>query len=163
EMFAASQSRLASPCRIIMEPGRSLAANAGVLLCKVEYVKQGPKKRFLILDAAMNDLLRPSMYGAVHDVWPVLQSADRALTRYDVVGPICETGDTFSLGQLLPELQPGEAVALGQAGAYGAVMSSFYNTRPITPEVLVSGRQSALIRRRIEVDEQLTWDQMPDF
>lgn len=157
EVFANSQ------CRLIMEPGRSLAANTGVLLCQVEYIKQGPQKRFLILDAAMNDLLRPAMYGAVHDVWPVRQVPERELVRYDVVGPVCETGDTFSLGQLLPELHAGEAVALGQAGAYGAVMASFYNTRAITPEVLVSGNQSALIRRRIEVDDQLNWDQLPDF
>ena len=150
-------------CRLILEPGRSLAANAGVLLCQVEYVKQGPAKTFLILDAAMNDLLRPAMYGAVHDIWPVQQQPQRASQCYDVVGPVCETGDTFSMGQWLPELAPGEAVAIGQAGAYGAVMASCYNTRALVPEILVSGNQSALVRRRIEIEEQLSWDQMPDF
>jgi diaminopimelate decarboxylase len=133
---------------LAFEPGRVIAANAGVLVATVIHVHQRPEgRRFLVLDAAMNDLIRPAMYEAYHDIRPVRQRPG-PLLPYDVVGPVCETGDTFTRDRLLPPLESGDLVAFMSAGAYGAVMSSEYNSRPLVPEVLVNGDAWALIRPR---------------
>ena len=142
---------------LTFEPGRVIAANAGVLVSEVIHVHQRPEGlRFLVLDAAMNDLIRPAMYDAYHDIRPVSVAApDAPLGPYDVVGPVCETGDTFTRGRMLPELGSGDLVAFMSAGAYGAVMSSEYNTRPLVPEVLVNGSAFAVVRPRPSYDEML--------
>jgi len=144
-------------CRIIVEPGRSLIGNAGVLLACVIYVKDGGSDRFLIIDAGMNDLLRPSIYDAFHEIVPC-QLNDSELHSYQVVGPICETGDTFARDRRLPLLQAGNLVAIRNVGAYGAVMSSTYNTRPLAPEVLVDGNDITIIRKRQSYDELISLD-----
>jgi diaminopimelate decarboxylase len=134
------------------------------LVSRVIYVKSGEERDFLIVDAAMNDLLRPSMYGAHHDIDPVVQpplAHDRA--EYDVVGPVCETGDTFAKARALPQMAEGDLVALRSAGAYGAVMASEYNTRPLIPEVLVQGDQFAVIRARPSFDEIVNRDIIPKW
>ena len=143
---------------LTFEPGRVIAANAGVLVSEVIHVHHRPEgRRFLVLDAAMNDLIRPAMYDAYHDIRPVTVAApDAPLLPYDVVGPICETGDTFTRGRMLPELKSGDLVAFMSAGAYGAVMSSEYNTRPLVPEVLVNGSDFAVVRPRPSYDEMLS-------
>ena len=132
------------------EPGRAIAANAGVLLARVIHVHERPEgRRFLVVDAAMNDLIRPAMYEAYHDIRRVVDHDEAAEpVAYDVVGPVCETGDTFAKGRLLPPLNSGDLVAFMSAGAYGAAMSSEYNTRPLVPEVLVRGDQFAVVRPR---------------
>jgi diaminopimelate decarboxylase len=142
---------------LTFEPGRVIAANAGVLVSEVIHVHRRPEgRRFLVLDAAMNDLIRPAMYDAYHDIRPVRVAApDAPLGPYDVVGPICETGDTFTRGRMLPELASGDLVAFMSAGAYGAAMSSEYNTRPLVPEVLVNGAEFAIVRPRPSYDEML--------
>jgi diaminopimelate decarboxylase len=144
-------------CRILVEPGRSLVGEAGVLVSRVIYVKEGGETRFLIIDAGMNDLMRPSLYGAHHDIVPVRES-DAAPQPCDVVGPICETGDTFLRGFPLPPLQAGDLVAIRDAGAYGAVMAGTYNTRALVPEVLVDGAEVRLVRRRVEAGELIALD-----
>jgi diaminopimelate decarboxylase len=137
------------------EPGRMIAANAGVLLARVQHVNARPEgRRFLVLDAAMNDLLRPAMYDAYHDIRPVKPRAGDPVT-YDVVGPICETGDTFTRDRELPPLEAGDLVAFMTAGAYGAAMSSEYNSRPLAPEVLVKGSEFAVVRPRPSYDDML--------
>jgi diaminopimelate decarboxylase len=143
--------------QLAFEPGRLIVANAGVLLSRVIHVHERPEgRRFLVLDAAMNDLVRPAMYEAYHDVRPVHEPAPgTALETFDVVGPVCETGDTFARERLLPPLAAGDLVAFMSAGAYGAVMASEYNSRPLVPEVLVSGDQFAVIRRRPTYDAML--------
>ena len=149
-------------CEIEIEPGRNIVGNAGVLVSQVIYVKEGEGRDFLILDSAMNDLLRPAMYGAHHDIVPLAEPALGAEVRpYDVVGPVCETGDTFQKGASLPTLAAGDLVAFRSAGAYGAVMASEYNTRPLVPEVLVSGDHFAVIRARPSIEEILSRDTMP--
>ncbi|WP_134724439.1 diaminopimelate decarboxylase [Paracoccus luteus] len=149
-------------CEIQIEPGRNIAGNAGVLLASVIYLKQGEGRDFLILDAAMNDLIRPAMYDAHHDIIPVRQPVvGAAVSPVDVVGPVCETGDTFARGAQLPALGQGDLVAFRSAGAYGAVMASEYNTRPLVPEVLVSGDRWALIRARPTIEEMLARDSIP--
>jgi len=151
-------------CSLMFEPGRMLVGNAGVLVSKVIYVKETGTKTFVIVDAAMNDLIRPSMYGAHHEVIPVVEPAPEAApVPVDVVGPICETGDTFGKAMLLPPLAPGDLVAFGTAGAYGAVMSSTYNGRPLVPEVLVKGDQSCVTRRRPAYDEMLALETLPNW
>jgi diaminopimelate decarboxylase len=137
------------------EPGRMIAANAGVLVARVLHVNARPEgRRFLVLDAAMNDLLRPAMYDAYHDIRPV-KPRDGELVAYDVVGPICETGDTFTRDRLLPPLQAGDLVAFMSAGAYGAAMSSEYNSRLLAPEVLVKGSEFAVVRPRPTYEDML--------
>ncbi len=137
------------------EPGRVIAANAGVLLARVIHVHARPDgRRFLVLDAAMNDLIRPAMYEAYHDIRPV-EPREGAPIAYDVVGPVCETGDTFTRDRLLPPLEADDLVAFMSAGAYGAVMSSEYNTRPLVPEVLVKGEAFAVVRPRPTYDDIL--------
>lgn len=149
-------------CEIEIEPGRLISGNAGILVAQVIYVKNGEGRDFLILDAAMNDLVRPSMYGAHHDIVPVAEPPVAAPTQeFDVVGPVCETGDTFAKGRDLPLVTEGDLVAFRSAGAYGAVMASEYNTRPLIPEVLVNGDHFAVIRARPSFDEILNRDTIP--
>ena len=151
-------------CEIEIEPGRNISGNAGILLSSVVYLKQGEGRDFLIVDAAMNDLVRPAMYGAHHDIVPVREAAlGGDLGRFDVVGPVCETGDTFAKAVDLPGLAPGDLVAFRSAGAYGAVMASEYNSRPLVPEVLVSGDQFAVIRARPTLEEMLGRDTIPEW
>jgi diaminopimelate decarboxylase len=151
-------------CEVEIEPGRLIAGNAGVLLSRVIWVKGGEDRRFLILDAAMNDLIRPSMYGAHHDIVPVVEPAPGFdLIPMDVVGPVCESGDTFARARLLPPLREGDLVAFRSAGAYGAVMASEYNSRPLVPEVLVRGDQFAVIRARPTYDEMIARDSLPPW
>ena len=149
-------------CEIEIEPGRLIAGNAGLLVASVIWVKSGEGRDFLILDAAMNDLVRPAMYGAHHDIVPVIEAAPGAETQaFDIVGPVCETGDTFARARPMPPLAAGDLVAFRSAGAYGAVMSSEYNSRPLVPEVLVSGDHFAVIRARPTFDEMLARDTIP--
>lgn len=151
-------------CEIEIEPGRNIAGNAGVLLTQVIYVKRGEDRDFLIVDGAMNDLLRPAMYGAYHDIVPVVQPPLGAdVSPFDVVGPVCETGDTFRKGVDLPAMAAGDLVAFRSAGAYGAVMASEYNTRPLVPEVLVAGDKWAVIRARPALAEILARDTIPEW
>lgn len=151
-------------CEIEIEPGRLIAGNAGILVSDVIYVKSGEGRDFLILDAAMNDLVRPSMYGAYHDIIPLNEPpADAAMQPYDIVGPVCETGDTFARQRDMPPLNSGDLVAFRSAGAYGAVMASEYNTRPMIPEVLVRGDQFAVIRPRPTYDEIINRDKLPEW
>ena len=151
-------------CEIEIEPGRLISGNAGILVADVIYVKEGEGRKFLILDAAMNDLIRPAMYEAHHDIIPVQEPvAGAEQTEYDIVGPICESGDTFAKGRNMPTLNSGELVAFRSAGAYGAVMSSEYNSRPLIPEVLVHGDQFAVIRRRPTFDEMINRDTIPEW
>ncbi|HWX21909.1 MAG TPA: diaminopimelate decarboxylase [Candidatus Binatia bacterium] len=138
--------------RILMEPGRFISGNAGVLLTRIEYVKRTGSKNFLIVDAAMNDLIRPAFYEAYHEIVP-LTHRNGALVKSDVVGPICESGDFFSHDRPLPRLGEGDVLALMSAGAYGSVMSSNYNTRALVAEVLVNGKQAALVRQRQPLEE----------
>lgn len=149
-------------CTLILEPGRVLVGNAGVLVTRVHYTKQGPTKKFIIVDAAMNDLARPSLYGAYHAIRPVHQS-DRGREVADVVGPICETGDFLSRDQEVPVSQPGELLAVMSAGAYGFSMSSNYNSRPRVAEVLVAGDRYHLIRRRESYDDLIRGEEIPAF
>lgn len=151
-------------CQIITEPGRLITGNAGVLLSRVIYVKDGEARRFVILDAAMNDLLRPAIYDAFHSVVPVFEpSADAPIKPVDFVGPVCETGDTFASSRPSTPLHAGDLVVLRSAGAYGAVMASSYNTRPLVPEVLVKGCEYAVVRPRIEVEELIAMDRLPPW
>ncbi|MFT4149294.1 MAG: diaminopimelate decarboxylase [Paracoccaceae bacterium] len=151
-------------CEIEIEPGRLISGNSGILVSKVIYVKNGEGRDFLILDAAMNDLVRPSMYDAWHDIVAVAEPPVAAPTQeFDVVGPVCETGDTFARGRDLPLLAEGDLVAFRSAGAYGAVMASEYNTRPLIPEVLVRGDHFAVIRQRPSFDEILNRDSIPSW
>lgn len=144
-------------CRILVEPGRSLVGDTGILVSRVIYIKQGEHDRFLIIDAGMNDLLRPSMYDAYHEIVPC-ELRDGEPVTYQVVGPICETGDTFARNRQLPPLQAGDLVAIKNAGAYGAVMASTYNTRPLVPEVLVNGEEITVIRPRPSHDDLINLD-----
>ncbi len=151
-------------CEIEIEPGRLISGNAGLLVASVIYVKNGEGRDFLILDAAMNDLIRPSMYGAHHDIVPVVETAAATeLQDFDVVGPVCETGDTFAKARAMVPLNEGDLVAFRSAGAYGAVMASEYNTRPLIPEVLVKGDHFAVIRARPTFDEILNRDSIPEW
>jgi len=150
--------------QLIMEPGRLIAANAGILVSRVIYAKKGEAKYFLILDAGMNDLMRPALYDAYHDVVPVEEAGpDSPRERYDVVGPICETSDLFAADRDLPRLKDGDLVAILTAGAYGAVMSSAYNARPPAPEILVKGSEWAVVRPRMDDDALLASDRIPPW
>ncbi len=149
---------------LAFEPGRVLCGSAGLLVARVVYVKEGASKRFVILDAAMNDLIRPALYEAWHDIVPVrLPLSGAVLSPADVAGPICETADTFATGRDLPPLAEDDLVALTGAGAYGAVMSSTYNSRLLVPEVLASGSRFAVIRARPSYDAMLGLDAVPDW
>jgi diaminopimelate decarboxylase len=147
-------------CEIEIEPGRLIVGNAGILVSSVLGIKNGDNRNFLILDAAMNDLIRPAMYDAYHDIIPVKQpSSVKAV--YDVVGPVCETGDTFAKKRTMPELSENDLVAFRSAGAYGAVMSSEYNTRPLIPEVMVNKSEFSIIRKRPSYEEIIDRDIIP--
>ena len=144
-------------CNIIIEPGRSLVGNAGVLAASVIYVKDSGSSSFLIIDAAMNDLLRPSMYNAYHSI-VAARNDGAAEVLYDIVGPVCETADTFARKRALPARKPGDLVVIEGAGAYGSVMASMYNTRPLVPEVLVDGAEYRVIRKRPDYDSIIAMD-----
>tara|TARA_R110002073_G_scaffold1471_10_gene10195 strand:- start:3830 stop:5095 length:1266 start_codon:yes stop_codon:yes gene_type:complete len=151
-------------CEIEIEPGRLISGNAGVLVTEVIYRKQAEEREFLIVDAAMNDLVRPAMYGAHHDIEPLIEPpAGAPMAPVDIVGPICESGDTFAKQRALPFVAAGERIAFRSAGAYGAVMSSEYNSRPLVPEVLVSGDHFAVIRPRPSYEQMLGRDSIPDW
>jgi len=151
-------------CRIVVEPGRLLVGNAGILVTEVIYVKEGETRTFAIVDAAMNDLIRPALYEAYHAIQPVVEPPPGAEPRLiDVVGPICETGDTFARQRKLPPVKAGDLLAFRTAGAYGAAMSSTYNTRPLVPEVMVNGRDFALVRARPSYEDMLAQDRLPDW
>ncbi|MCK0151330.1 diaminopimelate decarboxylase [Marivita sp. S6314] len=151
-------------CEIEIEPGRLIAGNAGILVSRVIYVKQGEGRQFLILDGAMNDLIRPAMYDAHHDIVPVIEPEPGVEQEpYDIVGPVCESGDTFAKNRMMPPLKDGDLVAFRSAGAYGAVMASEYNTRPLVPEVLARGDQFAVIRQRPDFDEIINRDTIPPW
>ena len=139
-----------------------IVGNAGILVTRVLYVKRGEAKTFVIVDAAMNDLIRPTLYDAHHDVHPVVE---RSATRIvaDVVGPVCESGDFLALDREMPEPQPGDLLAVMTAGAYGAVQAGTYNTRALIPEVLVNGAQWALVRPRLDVDQLIALDRLPSW
>jgi diaminopimelate decarboxylase len=145
--------------KLVLEPGRLIAGNAGILLTRVLYVKTGGAKTFVIVDAGMNDLIRPTLYDAHHDIWPVREAApDAPHVTADVVGPVCETGDYLALGRSLPTLQPGDLVAVMTAGAYGATQASTYNTRALVPEVLVKGAEMAVVRPRLDIEALIALD-----
>jgi len=150
--------------QLIFEPGRLIAANAGVLVSRVLYVKPGEAKTFLVLDAGMNDLIRPAMYDAHHDILPVVEAKPNAPTRrYDVVGPVCETADLFARDRDLPEAEGSDLMAIMTAGAYGAVMASAYNARPPAAEILVHGRQWAIVRPRMSLEALIALDRVPGW
>ncbi|WP_298850641.1 diaminopimelate decarboxylase [uncultured Ruegeria sp.] len=151
-------------CEIEIEPGRLIAGNAGLMVSKVIYVKSGEGRDFLIVDGAMNDLIRPAMYEAHHDIVAVQEPAAGVEQQaYDIVGPVCESGDTFAKQRNMPPLKSGDLIAFRSAGAYGAVMASEYNTRPLIPEVLVNGDQFAVIRERPSFDEIINRDTIPSW
>ncbi len=150
-------------CMLIFEPGRLIVGNAGILVTRVLYVKRGEAKTFVIVDAAMNDLIRPTLYDAHHDVRPVVERPGIARLVADVVGPVCESGDFLALDRELPEPAPGDLLAIMTAGAYGAVQAGTYNTRALVPEVLVKESQWALVRPRVEVDQLIALDRLPPW
>jgi diaminopimelate decarboxylase len=152
-------------CKVMLEPGRIIVGNAGVLVASVLYLKKGENKRFVIVDAAMNDLVRPTLYDAHHDILPVKAPEPRVgrLTRSDVVGPVCESGDYLALDRDLPEVAAGDLIAVMSAGAYGAVQAGTYNTRLLIPEVLVKGSEYAVIRARPSYEELIGLDILPPW
>ncbi len=151
-------------CDLLFEPGRLIMGNAGILVTKVVYVKDGASRRFVIIDAAMNDLIRPAMYDARHEIVPVSKPRpDAGLQPVDVVGPVCETGDTFATELELPPVEQSELLAIRSAGAYGAVMSSTYNSRALVPEVLVKGGEFAVVRQRVEIESLLAHESLPNW
>jgi diaminopimelate decarboxylase len=148
--------------RILIEPGRFIVGNAGILVTRVEYVKRTGRKNFVIVDAAMNDLIRPAFYDSFHEIVPVNRKAGGAINS-DVVGPICESGDFFCKDRPLPKVNEGEYVALLSAGAYGFVMASNYNSRPMAAEVLVNGRKAAVVRKRQEFSDLWEGEALPKW
>jgi diaminopimelate decarboxylase len=151
-------------CKLIFEPGRLIVGNAGILVTRVQYVKRGEAKTFIIADAGMNDLIRPTLYEAHHEIWPVRQAevgAPRIIA--DVVGPVCESGDFLALDRSMPEPRPGELIAVMTAGAYGAVQAGTYNTRALIPEVLVAADKWALVRPRVPADALIALDKLPPW
>jgi diaminopimelate decarboxylase len=166
EAYAAMVKRATKDlgCTLIFEPGRLLVGNAGILVTRVLYLKRGEAKTFVIVDAAMNDLVRPTLYDAHHEIMPVREpAADARRIVADVVGPVCESGDFLALGRSLPEPQPGDLLAVMTAGAYGAVQAGTYNSRALVPEVLVRDAQWALVRPRMEIDEIIALDRLPGW
>jgi diaminopimelate decarboxylase len=151
-------------CKLIFEPGRLIVGNAGILVTRVQYVKRGEAKTFIIVDAGMNDLIRPTLYEAHHEIWLVRQAevgAPRIIA--DVVGPVCESGDFLALDRSMPEPRPGELIAVMTAGAYGAVQAGTYNTRALIPEVLVAADKWALVRPRVPADALIALDKLPPW
>ena len=150
--------------KVCLEPGRMIVANAGILVSRAIYAKRGRDKTFTVVDAAMNDLIRPTLYEAHHDIWPVEEKlASEKPLMQDVVGPVCETGDYLALDRRLPPFAAGDLLAFMTAGAYGATMSSTYNTRLLIPEVLVKGDDYAVVRPRSSYDELIGMDRLPDW
>ncbi|ESZ26852.1 diaminopimelate decarboxylase [Mesorhizobium sp. L2C084A000] len=150
--------------KVMFEPGRLISGNAGILVSEVIFVKEGDAKNFLVVDAAMNDLIRPTLYDAFHDIRPVVQPpADTPRMMIDVVGPVCETGDYIGLDRDLPRLKAGDLIAVSTAGAYGAVQAGTYNTRLLVPEVLVDGDRFHVVRPRPTYDDLIGLDSMPDW
>lgn len=149
-------------CELTFEPGRMICGNAGILVTQVIYVKESSARKFLIIDAAMNDLVRPTLYDAYHEIVPVVENAINSET-YDIVGPICETGDVFAKQRLMPACAPDDLLAIRSAGAYGAVMSSEYNSRLLIPEVMVNGDKMAVVRPRESYEEMLAKDKIPEW
>ena len=150
------------PYKLVLEPGRSLVGNAGILVMKVLYLKEGTAKKFVIVDAAMNDLIRPAFYESYHEILTVRGPAG-AVEKVDVVGPICESGDFLAKDRKFPGVKSGDLLAVMSAGAYGFAMSSNYNTRPRVPEVLVKGGEFRVVRKRETYDEMLSGETLPDF
>ncbi|MFL6800058.1 MAG: diaminopimelate decarboxylase [Xanthobacteraceae bacterium] len=151
-------------CTLVFEPGRLIVGNAGILVTRVLYLKQGESKAFTVVDAGMNDLIRPTLYDAHHAIWPVLEpSPDGARIVTDVVGPVCESGDFLALSRDLPEPRPGELLAVMSAGAYGAVAAGTYNTRALVPEVLVHEHEWAIVRPRLEAVELIAREPLPPW
>lgn len=149
---------------LILEPGRMITGNSGILVTRVIYVKEGATRTFLIVDAGMNDLIRPTLYSAFHNIVPEIEPAKGAeLFDVDIVGPICETGDTFAKGRRLPAVKAGDLLVMRTAGAYGAVQSSTYNTRPLIAEVMVNGTDYAVVRERLSVEDIIAMDRLPDW
>jgi len=151
-------------CTLIFEPGRLIVGNAGILITRVQYLKHGEAKTFVVVDAGMNDLIRPTLYEAHHEIWPVKEASVSARRLVaDVVGPVCESGDFLALQRDIPEAQPGDLLAVMSAGAYGAVQAGTYNTRALVPEVLVRGSEWAVVRPRLEVDALIALDRLPPW
>lgn len=150
-------------CRLGFEPGRMIVGNAGILVSRVIYVKSGIDRKFLILDAAMNDLIRPALYEAHHTIVPVIEPSSDAMAPIDIVGPVCETGDTFARQRMMPEIKAGDLVAFRSAGAYAAVMASTYNSRDLLPEILVNGSDYALVSERVTIHDILEREHIPDW
>jgi diaminopimelate decarboxylase len=151
-------------CTLIFEPGRLIVGNAGILVTRVLYLKHGEAKTFVVIDAAMNDLIRPTLYDAYHEIRPIVAPApDAPRVTADVVGPVCETGDYMALGRDMPVPKPGDLLAIMTAGAYGAVQAGTYNTRPLVPEVLVREGEWALVRPRVEVETLIALDHLPPW
>ena len=149
---------------LIFEPGRLIAGNAGILVTTVLYDKKGKSRDFLIVDAAMNDLLRPTLYDAHHEIMPLTEaSLEREKKQMDIVGPVCETGDFLAENRMLPAFQPGERLAVMSAGAYGAVLSSTYNSRLLVPEVMVLDDKFAIIRPKSSYEDLISLDQLPEW
>jgi diaminopimelate decarboxylase len=165
EAYGAALTPLLAPLglKVLLEPGRFLVGNAGVLLSRVEYLKRGSAKNFLVLDAAMNDLVRPAMYEAYHEIVPLLRDSSRPAFQADIVGPICESGDCFARSRTLQTLGEGELVAFMSAGAYGYTMASRYNTRPAPAEVLVSGSRFELVNARENFEAMIAGEKIPSF
>jgi diaminopimelate decarboxylase len=151
-------------CRLIFEPGRLIVGNAGILVTQVLFVKRGEARNFIVVDAAMNDLIRPTLYDAHHEIWPVLERRmSAAHMRADVVGPVCESGDFLARDRDIAEPAAGDLLAVMTAGAYGAVQAGTYNTRGLVPEVMVNGAEWALVRPRVDVDRLIALDRLPDW
>jgi diaminopimelate decarboxylase len=163
EAYGAALKPLLQPLglKILLEPGRFMVADAGVLLARVEYLKRGQGRNFLILDAAMNDLVRPAMYDAYHEIVPLQRDTSRRALKVDVVGPICESSDCFAKDRVLQELGEGEFVAFMSAGAYGFCMASRYNARPLPAEVLVRGSNFELVTARESFDQMIAGERIP--
>jgi diaminopimelate decarboxylase len=149
-------------CKLIFEPGRLIVGNAGILVTRVLYLKRGDAKTFVIVDAAMNDLIRPTLYEAFHEIQPITEPApDERWITADVVGPVCESGDFLALDREIVEPRPGDLLAVMTAGAYGAVQAGTYNTRPLVPEVLVRDGEWAVVRPRLDADQLIRMDKLP--
>jgi diaminopimelate decarboxylase len=150
-------------CKLIFEPGRLIVGNAGILVTRVVYVKKGEAKTFVIVDAAMNDLIRPTLYEAHHEIRPVREQQGAAQIVADVVGPVCETGDYLALDRAMPEPKPGDLLAIMTAGAYGAVQAGTYNTRALVPELLVKDAEWSVVRPRLDADALIALDRLPPW
>ena len=150
-------------CKIIIEPGRLLTANSAVLITKTLYIKNTESNNFIIVDAAMNDFIRPTLYGAYHEIIPIKENKENNLSEYDIVGPVCESGDFFGKKIKFGRIHEDDLMAIKSVGAYGSVLSSNYNTRASINEILVNDKNFEIIRNRIEDDEIINRDKIPDW